>query len=94
MFRRPQRSELTDGFAHVFGGGYSSGYYSYLWAAVLESDAFQAFKETSLFDRETADRLRQHVLSKGGTRPGMELYEAFRGRPPSIEPLLVRRGLA
>ncbi len=80
-------------FAHIFSGGYSSGYYSYIWAEVLDADAFQAFKETSLFDRGTATRLREQVLSKGGTRPGMELYEAFRGRTPSIDALLVKRGL-
>jgi peptidyl-dipeptidase Dcp len=80
-------------FAHIFSGGYSAGYYAYIWAEVLDADAFQAFKETSLFDRETADRFRREVLSKGGTRPGMELYEAFRGREPTIEPLLRKRGL-
>jgi peptidyl-dipeptidase Dcp len=80
-------------FAHIFAGGYSSGYYSYLWSEVLDSDAFQAFKETNLFDKETASRFRQEILSKGGTRPGMELYENFRGRAPEIEPLLEKRGL-
>jgi peptidyl-dipeptidase Dcp len=80
-------------FQHIFSGGYAAGYYAYIWAEVLDSDAFQAFKETSLFDRATADRLRETVLSKGGTRPGMELYRAFRGRDPSIDPLLVKRGL-
>jgi peptidyl-dipeptidase Dcp len=81
-------------FAHIFSGGYSAGYYAYIWAEVIDADAFQAFKETSLFDRTTAERFRTEVLSKGGTQPGMELYEAFRGRDPSIEPLLERRGLA
>jgi peptidyl-dipeptidase Dcp len=80
-------------FAHIFSGGYSAGYYAYIWAEVLDADAFQAFKETSLFDRETAERFRREVLSQGGTRPGMELYRNFRGRDPSIEPLLERRGL-
>ena len=80
-------------FAHIFSGGYSAGYYAYLWAEVLDADAFEAFKETSLFDQETATRFRREVLSQGGTRPGMELYGAFRGRDPSIEPLLERRGL-
>jgi peptidyl-dipeptidase Dcp len=79
-------------FAHIFAGGYSAGYYSYLWSEILDADAFQAFKETSLLSRETAARYREHILSKGGTRPGMELYQNFRGRPPSIEPLLERRG--
>jgi peptidyl-dipeptidase Dcp len=78
-------------FAHVFAGGYSSGYYSYLWSEVLDADAFEAFKETSLFDQETAARFRR-LLSRGGTRPGMELYREFRGRDPEIGPLLSRRG--
>jgi peptidyl-dipeptidase Dcp len=79
-------------FAHIFAGGYSSGYYSYIWSEVLDADAFQAFKETSLFDHDTARKYRV-LLSKGGTRPGMELYEEFRGRPPEIQPLLEKRGL-
>jgi len=80
-------------FAHIFAGGYSSGYYSYIWSEVLDADAFMAFQETSLFDQETAARYREEILSKGGTRPGMELYQNFRGREPSIEPLLKKRGL-
>jgi peptidyl-dipeptidase Dcp len=80
-------------FAHVFAGNYSAGYYGYLWSQVLDADAFQAFRETGILDRETAGRYREHILSKGSTRPGMELYIRFRGRPPIIEPLLERRGL-
>ena len=80
-------------FAHIFSGGYSAGYYGYLWSEVLDADAFEAFKETSLFDPETARKYREFILAKGGTRPGMELYESFRGRPPEIDPLLERRGL-
>jgi peptidyl-dipeptidase Dcp len=80
-------------FAHVFAGGYSAGYYAYLWSEVLDADAFQAFRETGLLDATTAARFRQHILSKGNTRPGMELFVRFRGRPPIIEPLLERRGL-
>lgn len=81
-------------FSHVFGGdpSYSSGYYSYLWSEVLDADAFQAFKETSIFDQETAKKYR-HMLSQGGTRPGMDLYVEFRGREPKIDPLLRKRGL-
>jgi len=80
-------------FQHVFAGGYSSGYYSYLWSEILDSDTFMAFKETSVLDKETAVRYREEILSKGGTRPGMELYYNFRGREPSIEPYLEKRGL-
>ena len=79
-------------FAHIYAGGYSAGYYSYLWSEVLDADAFEAFKETSLFDAETAGRYRK-LLASGGTAPGMDLYRAFRGRDPKIEPLLERRGL-
>jgi peptidyl-dipeptidase Dcp len=80
-------------FQHIFAGGYAAGYYGYLWSEVLDADAFQAFKETSLFDAETAQAFREHILSTGGTRPGMELYKAFRGREPDIKALLARRGL-
>ncbi len=79
-------------FSHIFSGGYSAGYYSYLWSELLDADAFQAFEETRLFDPETAHRYRA-LLSAGGTVPGMELYRAFRGRDPEIAPLLERRGL-
>jgi len=80
-------------FNHIFSGGYSAGYYSYLWAEVLDSDAFQAFKETSLFDQATAKSFRTNILEKGNGEEPMALYKAFRGREPSIEPLLKKRGL-
>ena len=79
-------------FSHIFAGGYSAGYYGYLWSEVMDADAFQAFKETGLFDKDTAGRFREHILSRGGTKPGLELYEDFRGRKPVIQPLLARRG--
>jgi peptidyl-dipeptidase Dcp len=78
-------------FSHIFSGGYSSGYYSYLWSEVLDADAFQAFKETSIFDQETANKYR-YMLSQGGTKQGMELYVEFRGREPQIDPLLKKLG--
>ena len=80
-------------FQHIFSGNYSSGYYSYIWSEVLDADTFMAFRETDVLDKETAARYRKEILSKGGTRPGMELYYNFRGRQPSIEPLLEKRGL-
>ncbi|HYW79014.1 MAG TPA: M3 family metallopeptidase [Thermoguttaceae bacterium] len=81
-------------FQHIFAGGYSSGYYSYVWAEVLDADAFEAFKETdNLFDPKTAKAFRENILSKGGTEEPMVLYERFRGKQPEIEPLLKRRGL-
>jgi len=83
-------------FQHIFGpgGGYSAGYYSYLWSEVLDADAFEAFREKGIFDKATATSFRKNVLEKGGTAEAMSLYKAFRGREPSVEPLLVRRGLA
>ncbi len=80
-------------FAHIFSGGYSSGYYSYIWAEVLDADAFEAFKEKGLFDLATAKAFRQNILERGGTEDPMGLYRRFRGKEPSIEPLLRKRGL-
>ena len=80
-------------FQHIFSGGYSSGYYSYTWAAVLDSDAFEAFKENGLFDQETAKAFRTNVLERGNTDDPMKLYVTFRGKQPSIDPLLKNRGL-
>jgi len=80
-------------FQHIFAGGYSAGYYSYIWAEVLDADAFQAFKEKGLFDQATARSFRRNILEKGYSEEPMVLYERFRGRPPSVEPLLEKRGL-
>ncbi len=79
-------------FQHVFAGGYSAGYYSYVWAEVLDADAFQAFKERGLFDPATARAFRT-LLERGGSEDAMALYRRFRGREPSVDPLLERRGL-
>lgn len=86
----------TPHFAHVFSGdGYSAGYYSYLWSEVMDADAFEAFREAGdPFDRATAQRLEQYILSAGGSRPAEDLYLAFRGRMPGVGPLLRGRGLA
>lgn len=82
-------------FGHIFAGGYSAGYYSYMWSEVLDADGFEAFKETGdIFDKATAARLRQHVYSAGGTRDPMDLYIAFRGREPDVQALLRNRGFA
>lgn len=81
-------------FSHIFSGGYSAGYYSYKWSEVLDADAFEAFKETSLFDQEIAGSFRDNILARGGTEDPMVLYKRFRGREPSIEPLLNRSGLS
>ena len=83
-------------FAHIFSGdGYAAGYYSYLWSEVLDADAFDAFREAGdIFDEETAARLRRFVYGAGNLRDPRAAYIAFRGRLPSIEPLLRQRGLA
>jgi len=79
-------------FQHIFSGGYSAGYYSYIWSEVLDADAFQAFKETSLFDQATARSFRENILAKGGSEDAMELFKRFRGREPRVEPVLKRKG--
>ena len=81
-------------FGHIFDGGYSAGYYFYIWAEVLDKDAYQAFVESGdLFDRATAERFRREVLSRGGSRDGMDMYRAFRGADPDKQAMLVARGL-
>ena len=80
-------------YLHIFGGGYSAGYYSYIWAQVLDADAFQAFKETSLFDSEAAARFRKFILERSGTDEAMKLYKEFRGAEPKVDALLKRKGL-
>lgn len=79
-------------FLHI-ATGYDSGYYSYIWAAVLDNDAFQAFREKGLFDKPTAASLRKDILEKNGTMDPMQMFINFRGRKPVIEPLLKKRGL-
>ena len=81
-------------FMHIFASsGYTAGYYSYIWSGVLDADAFEAFKETSLYDQATAQSFRKNILERGGTVDAMEMYKNFRGREPKIEALLRQRGL-
>jgi len=80
-------------FNHIFAGGYSAGYYSYIWSGVLDTDAFEVFKINGLFNQEYAKSFRKNILEKGGTEDPMELYKTFRGAEPSVEPLLRKRGL-
>ena len=80
-------------FAHIFSGGYSAGYYSYLWAEVLDKDAFELFMEKGIFDQETATSFRKNILEKGGSEEPMELYRRFRGADPDSGALLRGRGL-
>ena len=84
---------MSTAFAHIFQGGYSSGYYSYKWAEVLDADAFEYFKESGIFNKETAKKLEENILSQGGIEKPMILYKRFRGKEPSNEALLKRAGL-
>ena len=84
---------MSTAFSHIFQGGYSSGYYSYKWAEVLDADAFEAFKENGIFDKETGEKFKSFILSRGGTEKPMELYVKFRGREPDANALLRRAGL-
>ncbi len=81
-------------FQHLFAGGYAAGYYVYMWAEVLEADAFDAFSEAGdPFDAATAQRLHRHIYSTGGKQMPAEAYRAFRGRDASVRPMLEKRGL-
>ena len=84
---------MSVSFSHIFQGGYSSGYYSYKWAEVLDADAFAYFQEKGIFNPEVASKFKEHVLSKGGTEAPMTLYKRFRGQEPQPEALLKRAGL-
>lgn len=84
----------TTYFQHIFSGGYSAGYYSYIWAEVLDSDAFAAFKESgNIFNRDIATSFRKNILENGGTKDPMTMYKTFRGKEPDVKYLLERRGL-
>ncbi|WP_423997879.1 M3 family metallopeptidase [Maribacter sp. IgM3_T14_3] len=84
---------MSTAFSHIFQGGYSSGYYSYKWAEVLDADAFAYFKEEGIFNKEVATKFKDNVLSQGGTENPMTLYKRFRGAEPKVEALLERAGL-
>lgn len=84
---------MSTSFSHIFQGGYSSGYYSYKWAEVLDADAFELFQEKGIFDAETALAFEKNILSAGGTEHPLELYKRFRGREPKQDALLKRSGL-
>jgi Zn-dependent oligopeptidase len=84
---------MSVSFSHIFQGGYSSGYYSYKWAEVLDADAFAYFQEKGIFNKEVATKFKENVLSKGGTKLPMELYKRFRGHEPTPDALLKRAGL-
>jgi len=84
---------MSTSFSHIFQGGYSSGYYSYKWAEVLDADAFELFLENGIFDKKTAQKLKSNILEKGGTEKPMDLYIRFRDKKPTNNALLKRAGL-
>ncbi len=89
----PAWNRFPHGFAHIFAGGYAAGYYSYKWAEVLSADAFERFREEGLLERHVGEDFATAILEQGGAAPARELFQRFRGRPPSVEPLLRQSGL-
>ena len=90
---RPAYDRFMHGFGHIFAGGYAAGYYSYKWAEVLSADAFSVFEERGVMSPEAGARFRDEVLARGGSRPAMESFVAFRGRPPQLDALLRHNGM-
>ncbi|GAA4887774.1 M3 family metallopeptidase [Flaviramulus aquimarinus] len=93
LYPETKETCMSTAFSHIFQGGYSSGYYSYKWAEVLDADAFEYFKEAGIFNKTVANKFKDHVLSQGGTENPMTLYKRFRGHEPKPEALLKRAGL-
>jgi peptidyl-dipeptidase Dcp len=93
LYPEVKENAMSTAFSHIFQGGYSSGYYSYKWAEVLDADAFAYFQEKGIFNDEVAKKFKDNVLSKGGTEPPMVLYKRFRGQEPKPDALLKRAGL-
>ena len=93
----PPWHRFPNSFSHIFSGGYAAGYYSYKWAEVLSADAFAAFEEErrdgSVLNPATGIRFRDEILAVGGSRPALESFKAFRGRPPSVDALLRHSGM-
>ncbi|WP_282149112.1 M3 family metallopeptidase [Algibacter lectus] len=93
LYPKTEETCMSTAFSHIFQGGYSSGYYSYKWAEVLDADAFEYFQEAGIFNKEVATKFKDNVLSQGGTENPMVLYKRFRGQEPKPEALLKRAGL-
>jgi oligopeptidase A len=90
----PSFNRFQHSFSHIFGGGYAAGYYSYTWAEVLSADAFSAFEESGVLDRDTGRRYRREILEVGGSRDALDSFKEFRGRPPRIDAMLRHLGIA
>ena len=93
LYPRVEKQNMAASFGHIFSGGYAAGYYSYKWAEVLDADAFEAFKEKGIFDKETAQKFKENILEKGGSDHPATLYQNFRGKDADPEALLRRAGL-
>jgi len=89
----PAYNRLPHSFGHIFAGGYAAGYYSYKWAEVLSADAYSLFEEMGVLSTEAGRRFQREILARGGSRPALESFIAFRGRTPAIEPLLRHNGM-
>ena len=93
VVKYPSFNRSPHAFGHIFGGGYAAGYYCYMWALVLSADAYAAFEETGVLNAETGARFRREVLGRGGSRPALDSFAAFRGRKPDVEALLRHNGM-
>jgi len=93
VIKPPEFTRFPNSFSHIFAGGYAAGYYSYKWAEVLAADAFSKFEENGVFDKVTGEEFLHAILEQGGSREPMELFVEFRGREPSVEPLLQQSGI-
>jgi len=93
LFPEIENTNMSCSFGHLFSGGYAAGYYGYKWAEVLDADAFMHFRETGIFNRETAGSFRKNILEKGGSDRALDLYVSFRGKEPTLNALLERSGL-
>ncbi|MEW8208133.1 MAG: M3 family metallopeptidase, partial [Candidatus Thiodiazotropha taylori] len=94
VIKPPSWNRFPHGFSHIFAGGYAAGYYSYKWAEVLSADAFSRFEEQGIFSEEAGQAFLQEILEQGGSKDATELFVAFRGREPQIEPLLRHSGIS
>jgi oligopeptidase A len=94
VIQPPEWNRFAHSFTHIFAGGYAAGYYSYKWAEVLSADAFSLFEERGIFDQATGQSFLENILERGGSADAMELFVAFRGREPSVDPLLRHSGIA
>ena len=90
---RPDYDRFVNSFSHIFEGGYAAGYYSYKWAEVLSADAYSVFEEQGVLSPTAGARFRDEVLARGGSRPALESFVAFRGRPPQLDALLRHNGM-